>query len=68
MENWGMITYKKVYLNTGYFTNDNAAVKTISHELAHQWFGNLVTLNWWSNLWLNEGFATLFEYIGTDLV
>lgn len=43
-------------------------IKILAHELAHQWFGDYVTLDWWSNLWLNEGFATYFEYYIPDQV
>lgn len=70
MENWGLITYREsalLYDPRIYPGSQKRRVAVvIAHELAHQWFGNLVTLKWWNDLWLNEGFATLVEYLGTD--
>ncbi|XP_055315275.1 aminopeptidase N-like [Sitodiplosis mosellana] len=72
MENWGLVTYRETALlyNETIHSNERkiSVVTTIAHEFGHQWFGNLVSPKWWSYLWLNEGFATLFQFIGTDLV
>ncbi|XP_071050027.1 aminopeptidase N-like [Onthophagus taurus] len=72
MENWGLITYRESYLlfSKDHSTNNQKqdVCTVISHENAHQWFGNLVTLNWWKYSWLNEGFATYFEYLAASLV
>uniref|UniRef100_A0A7I4YX32 Aminopeptidase n=1 Tax=Haemonchus contortus TaxID=6289 RepID=A0A7I4YX32_HAECO len=70
MENWGLITYRENQLlyDDRYYgpINKQRVALVVAHELAHQWFGNLVTLKWWDDTWLNEGFATFVEYIGTD--
>jgi aminopeptidase N len=70
MENWGLITYRETALLYDPAVNPETSKQrvavVIAHELAHQWFGNLVTMEWWDGLWLNEGFATFTEYIGTD--
>jgi aminopeptidase N len=44
----------------------NRVAYVVAHELAHQWFGNLVTMDWWSELWLNEGFATWVGWLAID--
>lgn len=67
MENWGLVTYRETCLlvdpkNTSANTKQWVAL-VVGHELAHQWFGNLVTMEWWTHLWLNEGYATFVEYL-----
>lgn len=70
MENWGAVTYRESALLVDpdkTSTQDKQWVAlVIAHELAHQWFGNLVTMEWWTHLWLNEGFASYIEYLAVD--
>ncbi|KAJ3195810.1 hypothetical protein HK101_010982 [Irineochytrium annulatum] len=70
MENWGLVTYRNVTL---LFDEKNSSAATrmriayiVGHELAHQWFGNLVSCEWWSDLWLKEGFATFVGWLAVD--
>lgn len=70
MENWGCITFRETALLLDP-QNSSASAKSrvaevVAHELAHQWFGNLVTMEWWTHLWLNEGFATWAADLAVD--
>lgn len=72
MENWGCITFREQCMlvdpqNTSLPTKQFVAM-VVAHELAHMWFGNLVTMRWWEDLWLNEGFATWIEYMAIDIL
>uniref|UniRef100_A0A8C7ZPB1 Leucyl/cystinyl aminopeptidase n=1 Tax=Oryzias sinensis TaxID=183150 RepID=A0A8C7ZPB1_9TELE len=71
MENWGLITFRETTLLVGKDSSPlekQVVASVVAHELAHQWFGNLVTMRWWNDLWLNEGFATYMQYLSLQEV
>ncbi|PNF34055.1 hypothetical protein B7P43_G01128 [Cryptotermes secundus] len=72
LENWGLVSFGEKYLlhdvGVSPASRKQQVASIVSHELAHSWFGNMVSVSWWEDIWLNEGFATYFSAMGTNHV
>lgn len=72
MENWGLITYREIAMladpDNRSVSNEQYVAMVVAHEISHMWFGNLVTMAWWDDLWLNESFASLMEHVALNAI
>lgn len=72
MENWGLMTFRETAMlanpKHSSIESKQRVALVIAHEISHQWFGDLVTMKWWDDLWLNESFANLMEYVAVDAI
>jgi len=70
MENWGLLTFRETALlfhpSDGTVRSKQYVSILVAHEIAHQWFGNLVSIEWWDQLWLKEGFATWISFLAVE--